>query len=100
MSISNIQDGLIHLLEPKKAKATTTVKLINKGYIRDDLSIGTNGPYKWVFERDSNELAIIYNKKSTNAPWLAYINKKLQYMGTYTGIIQRFPYLYNYIGYM
>jgi len=100
MSILNIQDGLSHLLKPKKVKAITTVKLINKGYIRDDLSIGTNGPYKWVFERDSNELAIIYNKKSTNAPWLAYINKKLQYMGTYTGIIQRFPYLYNYIGYM
>jgi hypothetical protein len=97
MSILNIQDGLSHLLKPKKVKAITTVKLINKGYIREDLSIQTDGPFKWVFEKDQTELTIIYNNKSTNAPWSAYINNKQQYLGTCNGIIQRYPYLYNYI---
>ena len=97
MSILNILNGLIYLAAPKKVNETPTIKLINKGYVREDLSTQTNCPYRWTFEINKDLLTIIYNKKSTYAPWSAFINDKEEYMGSDIGIIQRYPYIYNYI---
>jgi hypothetical protein len=97
MSILHTLNGLVCLATPKKAKEIPAIKLINKGYIREDLSTQTNGPYRWTFEINKELLTIIYNKKSTYAPWSAFINNKEQYTGSDTGIIQRYPYVYNYI---
>ena len=47
-----------------------------------------------------DDLTIIYNNDTTFALWSVFINNEQKYLGNYTGMIERYPYIYDYIEYM
>jgi hypothetical protein len=101
MRLSKMWDWIKHKLRLEKTRSHKIVKLIKKGYINEaSLSSPIYGPYLWRFDIDGDELSIIYNNDTTNALWSAFKDNKLKYLGNYTGMIQRYPYIYDYIEYM
>jgi hypothetical protein len=83
-----------------RKKIPPTVKLVQKGYIGDLGPWQTYSPYIWRFDISGDELAIVYNNDTTEALWSTFINNKQTYLGNYTGMIERYPYIYDYIEYM
>jgi hypothetical protein len=99
MSLPKIWERILHLFLPKKL-APPTIKLIEKGYLYEASSWQTYSPYRWRFIVDRDEIDIIYDNDTTIALWSVYINNNLKYTGNYTGMIERYPYIYDYIEYM
>jgi hypothetical protein len=100
MWLSDVWDWILNLFVPTKTKTPPTVKLTKKGYINEGISWQTYSPYMWKFDVDGDELTIVYNNDTTFALWSAFKNDKLTYLGNYTGMIERYPYIYDFIEYM
>jgi hypothetical protein len=73
---------------------------VQKGYVGDLGAWQTYSPYIWRFDISGDELTIVYNNDTTEVLWSTFINNKLTYLGNYTGVISRYPYVYDYIEYM
>jgi hypothetical protein len=100
MRLSKRLDWIGHLFKGEKVKPHKIVKLTKKGYLNEGLSRPTYGPYLWRFDVDGDELSIIYNSDTSNALWSAFKNNKLRYTGNYTGVVAKYPYVYDHIEYM